>query len=167
MAVSYQELTTLSLTALVSPSPSHIATDGKSVSKSSCQAPSGAHDQILIITVWQLRSCFCRAPSLTRVQVCLLYMLMALVSAVFLGTCDHILLSQIWDFPFCRLLRLAGSWWRYSAPPPHRVLGNFIIQPQHRPHRKQSFYGWGLFTEPSHSSGRSMDPLKNSLFIVA
>jgi hypothetical protein len=21
--------------------------------------------------------------------------------------------------PFCRLLRLAGSWWRYSTPPPH------------------------------------------------
>jgi hypothetical protein len=22
-------------------------------------------------------------------------------------------------FPFCRLLRLAGLWWRYSNPPPH------------------------------------------------
>jgi hypothetical protein len=36
-----------------------------------------------------------------------------------LGTWDHILLSQIWDFPFRRLLRLAGSRWRYSTPPPH------------------------------------------------
>jgi hypothetical protein len=36
-----------------------------------------------------------------------------------LGTCDRILLSQIWDFPFRRLLRLAGSRWRYSTPPPH------------------------------------------------
>jgi hypothetical protein len=27
--------------------------------------------------------------------------------------------SQIWDFPFRRLLRLAGSRWRYSIPPPH------------------------------------------------
>jgi hypothetical protein len=27
--------------------------------------------------------------------------------------------SQNWDFPFRRLLRLAGSRWRYSTPPPH------------------------------------------------
>jgi hypothetical protein len=71
----------------------------------------------IFITVWQLRSCFCGAPPLTRGRVCLLYMLLALASAVFLGseslgTRDHILLSQIWDFPFRRLLRLAGS--RYS-----------------------------------------------------
>jgi hypothetical protein len=38
-------------------SQSHIATDGQSVSKSWCRAPSGAYDQIFI-TVWQLRSCF-------------------------------------------------------------------------------------------------------------
>jgi hypothetical protein len=31
----------------------------------------------------------------------------------------HILLSQIQDFPFHRLLRLAGSRWRYSTPPLH------------------------------------------------
>jgi hypothetical protein len=24
-------------------------------------------------------------------------------------------------FPFCRLLRLAGLWWRYSNPPPHEA----------------------------------------------
>jgi hypothetical protein len=50
------------------------------VSKSWCRAPSGAHDQIFI-TVWQLWSCFCGAPSLTRGQVCLFYMLLALASA--------------------------------------------------------------------------------------
>jgi hypothetical protein len=38
-----------------------------------------------------------------------------------LGTRDHILLSQIWDFPFRRLLRLAGLRWRYSTPPPHEL----------------------------------------------
>jgi hypothetical protein len=43
---------------------------------------------------------FCGAPSLTIARVCLLYMLLALASAVFLGseslgTHDHILLSQI------------------------------------------------------------------------
>jgi hypothetical protein len=102
-----------------SPSPSHVATDGQSVSKSWCRAPSGAHDQIFI-TVWNVRSCFVGRP------LFLLHMLLALASAVFLwsestGARDHILLSQIWDFPFRHLLRLAGSRWRYSTPPPHGV----------------------------------------------
>jgi hypothetical protein len=57
-------------------------------------------------------------------RVYLLYMLLALASAVFLGSeslgiRDHILLSQIWDFPFRRLLRLAVSRWRYSTQPLH------------------------------------------------
>jgi hypothetical protein len=59
----------------------------------------GAHDQIFNAPR-PLRSCFCWAPSLTGGWVCLLYMLLALASAVFLGpqsfgTCDHILLSHI------------------------------------------------------------------------
>jgi hypothetical protein len=59
--------------------------------------------------------------------VCLLYILLALARVVFLGseslgTRDHILLSQIWDFPFRRPLRLAGWWWKYSYPPPHGCL---------------------------------------------
>jgi hypothetical protein len=104
-------------------SQSHIATDGQSVNNSWCRAPSGAHDQIFI-AVWQLQSCLRGAPYLTRGWTCILYMLLALSSAVFfgfesLGIRDHILLSQIWDFPFRRLLRLAGSRWRYSNPPPH------------------------------------------------
>jgi hypothetical protein len=54
-----------------------------------------------------MRYCFCGAPSLTRGRVCLLYMLLLLDSAVFLGseclgTRDHIWLSQICDFPFRR-----------------------------------------------------------------
>jgi hypothetical protein len=74
--------------------------------------PSGAYDQVFII-VWQLRVC-CGAPSLTRGRVCRFQMLLALASAVILGseslgTRDHILLSQIRDFTFRRLLRLAGS----------------------------------------------------------
>jgi hypothetical protein len=49
--------------------------------------------------------------ALSDERVCLLYMLLALAIVVFigsesLGTRDHILLSQIWDFPFRRLLRL-------------------------------------------------------------
>jgi hypothetical protein len=101
---------------------SYIATDGQSISKSWCRASTGAHDQIFI-TLWQLRSCFYGAPSLTRGRVCLLYMLLVLVSVVFLGseslgTHDHILLTQIWHFPFPRILWLAGSRWRYSNSPP-------------------------------------------------
>jgi hypothetical protein len=47
--------------------------------------------------------------SLTRGQVCYLKLLLDLASAVILGgTRDHILLSQIRDFTFRRLLRLAG-----------------------------------------------------------
>jgi hypothetical protein len=51
-------------------------------------------------------------------------MVLVLASAVFLGseslgTHDHILHSQIWDLPFRRPIRLAGSRWRYSTPPPH------------------------------------------------
>jgi hypothetical protein len=34
---------------------------------------------------------------------------------------DHTLVSQIRDFPFRRLLRLAGSRWRYSTPPPRGI----------------------------------------------
>jgi hypothetical protein len=108
-----------------SQSRSHIATDGQWISKSWCRAPSEAHDQIFI-TFWQLRFCFSGAPFLQRGRVCLLYtcMLLVLASVVFLGseslgTRDHILLSQIWDFRFRLLLRLAGSRWRYSTPPPH------------------------------------------------
>jgi hypothetical protein len=75
--------------------------------------PSGAYDQILI-TVAHLRVCWCGALSLTRGRVCRLQLLLALDSTVILGseplgTRDRILLSQIWDFPFRRLLRLAGS----------------------------------------------------------
>jgi hypothetical protein len=68
--------------------------DWRSISKSWCQAPSGAHDQIFM-TLRQLRFCFCRAPSLTTGRVCLLYMLLTLASVVFLGSVslgsrDHI-----------------------------------------------------------------------------
>jgi hypothetical protein len=53
-----------------------------------------------------------------RGQICLLNMLLVLARVVFLrseslGTRDHILLSQIWDFPICRLLLCSGSQWRY------------------------------------------------------
>jgi hypothetical protein len=45
----------------------------------------GAYDKIFINCV-TVRSCSCGAPSLTRGRVCLLYVLLALASAVFLGS---------------------------------------------------------------------------------
>jgi hypothetical protein len=88
--------------------------------------------------MWQLRSCSCGAPSITRGRVGFLYMMLALASAVVLGsesleTWDHILLSQIRDFPFRRLLRLAGSRWRYSTPPPHAFSRNLSLSLTLRP----------------------------------
>jgi hypothetical protein len=50
-------------------SQSHITTDKQSVNPSWFRAPSGAHDQMLI-TVWHLLFCRCRAPPLTRGRVC-------------------------------------------------------------------------------------------------
>jgi hypothetical protein len=93
--------------------------------------PSGAYDQVLII-VWQLRVCFCGALSLTSGRVCRSHLLLDLASAVnlgseFLGPRDHLLLSQIRDFPSRCLLRLAGS----------RVVP--LITSRHVPHRKRRF----------------------------
>jgi hypothetical protein len=93
--------------------------------------PSGAYGQIFT-TVWQLRVCWCGALSLARGRVCRLQLLLALANAVIFcsesrGTGDHILLSQIRDFPFRRLLRLAGLRRRYSTPPPHGSLGRRLI----------------------------------------
>jgi hypothetical protein len=66
--------------------------------------PSGVYDQIFII-VSQLWVCWSWEPSLTRGRVCRLEFLLAFASAVIFWsesrrTRGHILLSQIWDFPF-------------------------------------------------------------------
>jgi hypothetical protein len=59
--------------------------------------------------------------------LCRLQLLLSLASAVILGfessgTRDYILLPQIPDFPFCRLLRLAGLRWRWSTTPSHVIM---------------------------------------------
>jgi hypothetical protein len=102
-----------------SQSQSHIATDGQSVNKSWCQAPSGAHDQIFI-AVWQLESCFCGAPSLPRGQICLLYMLLALASAVFLGSSPLGLATTF----YCLQFRLP-----FSSPPTTRRVTVKVFNP--------------------------------------
>jgi hypothetical protein len=105
---------------------SYVTTDSQSASLPWNKAPIWGlrPDTYLSLTITAL---FLWVSSLTRGWVWLLYMLLALASVVFLGSeslwaRNHILLSQICDFPFRRLLRLAGSRWRYSTPPPHRVL---------------------------------------------
>jgi hypothetical protein len=116
----------------------------------------------------------CGAPSLTRGRVCLFYMLLALASAVFLGSESlrslyHILLFQFRDFPFRRLLRLAGSRWRYSTPPPHGslltaisvILGPLIIF-RHGPHRKHVSRVRLRVHWPITSAGRGADHIENT-----
>jgi hypothetical protein len=84
--------------------------------------------------------------SLTRGWVCRSQFLLALASAVILrsescGTHDQILLSQIRDFTFRRLRRLAGLRWRYSNSPPHGMTRAFLTPHfeyliRHVPHKK-------------------------------
>jgi hypothetical protein len=105
---------------------------------------SGAYDQIFI-TVRQLRVCSCGVLSLTRGRVCRLQLLLALARVVSLGsecgTRDHMLLSQIRDFPFRRLLQLAGLRWRYSTPsPPGEVKVNVMLRPTVQSANRSSLY---------------------------
>jgi hypothetical protein len=100
------ELSSFGTDSKSSQSQSHIVTDGQSASKSWCQAPLLLFDSYSFVFVGR---------PLWWENGCLLYMLLALVSAVFLGseslgTRDHIIVSHIWGFPFRRLLQLAKSW---------------------------------------------------------
>jgi hypothetical protein len=75
-----------------------------------------------------------KKSSLTGRWVCNLLLLLAFASAFILrsesrGTRNHILLSQIRDFSFCYLLRLAGLRWRYSTSPPRGKLSNQLRVP--------------------------------------
>jgi hypothetical protein len=99
------------LTPAESQSQSYVTTDDKSATLSWNKAP--------IWDLWpdlyycQVVAVFlCGALSLTRGRVCCLQLLLVLTSAVILGSesvgnRDPILLSQIRNFPFRRLLRLA------------------------------------------------------------
>jgi hypothetical protein len=93
--------------------------------------PYGAYDQIFLLSD-SLRVCLYGALFLSIGRVCRLQLLLALASAIILGsdsrgTRDHILLSQIRDFLFRRLLRLAGYVGGRLVP---------LITPWHWPHSK-------------------------------
>jgi hypothetical protein len=105
---------------------SYVTTDGQSASLSWNKAPIWGLRSVFI-SVRLLRVCWCGTLSLTKGIICRLKFLLALASAVILGyeslgTRDHLLLSQIRDFPLWRLLPLAGLRGRYSTPPPHGIL---------------------------------------------
>jgi hypothetical protein len=96
---------------------SYVTTDGQSASLSWNKAPICGLRPDFFITIWQLRVCWYGALSLTRGRVCRLQLLLALASAIILGsesrgTRIHVLLYQIPNFHFHRLLRLAGLRWR-------------------------------------------------------
>jgi hypothetical protein len=110
---------------------SYVPTDGQSASLSWDKHPPGTYDHNFI-TVRQLWVCWCGTLSLRRGRVCRLQLLQDVASVVILrsesrGTHDHILLSQIPDFRFCRLLWLAGLRWRYSTPPPHGMVPSILL----------------------------------------
>jgi hypothetical protein len=92
--------------------------------------PPGAYDQILI-TVRQLWVCWCGAFSLTRGWVCCLQLILALASAVILGseslgTRNHIFTVSDSRFPF-------------SSPPTTRRAMVEVMQLSHRPHTEHCF----------------------------
>jgi hypothetical protein len=93
---------------------------------------SGAYDQTFI-TVRQLWVCWCGALSLTRVRV------RHLQFADGPRQSSHSWVQVRWDsrsqftvqirdFPFRRLLRLAGLRWKYSTPPPHGISSDLFFR---------------------------------------
>jgi hypothetical protein len=151
-----------------SQSQSYIMTDGQSASLSWNNASIWGLRPVFI-TIKQLRVCLYGALSLTRGRVCRLHLFLALVSAVifgseFRGTRDHILLSQIRDFPFRRLLRIAGAWdplYIASGLPPRKTLLSLFLrfnslrsnesdtgQRKHVYSLVRAHFRWNVFKEP-------------------
>jgi hypothetical protein len=134
---STEYLTNLVLVPTTTGIKSYVTTDGQSTSLSWNEAP-----------IWILGPEFyyCQTVAglllwgdLTRGRVCCLQLLLVLASTVILGsesrgTHDHILLSQIRDSLFRRLLQLAGLRWRYSTPPPHGITTTRIQIQSHMVH---------------------------------
>jgi hypothetical protein len=141
--------------------------------------PSGATTKFLLL-LDSCGFCWCGALSPTRGRVCCLQLLLALASAVILGsesrgTRNHILLPQIRDFHFRRLLRLAGLRWRYLTRSPHGMgpiaSMALLITSRHRPRRKYSFSVAVqlllscTFAEPLPSNGSTCHNIKSLVLL--
>jgi hypothetical protein len=77
------------------------------VSQSWCWAPFWINDQILL-TVWQLLSCHCEVPSLTRGQVCLL-------SVTVYRNMSAVILYNIFIFYMLYMLITVCTYYIYKA----------------------------------------------------
>jgi hypothetical protein len=130
-----------------SESESFVTTDGQSASLSWNKAPIWGVLPVFI-TVRLLQVCYCGALSLTKGRVCRLQMLLALASAVILGsqsrgTRDHILLAQIQDF---LLIASYDSQGYGGGIRPHLHMGSpnnwlcpLLTTPRHGPRRSSPF----------------------------
>jgi hypothetical protein len=98
-----------------------------------CRAPFGAHDQILV-TVWQLLSCYCGAPSLTRGRVCLLSVIVCSSTPVVI-TYSMDCASRLMYLHHSSLCqegfgeKMNCRWWRWCIT--HRITGfsDFVHRP--------------------------------------
>jgi hypothetical protein len=73
-------------------------------------------------------------------------------------------------FPFRRLLRLAGSRWRYSNPPPHGVCLSrpnclYDNSSAQTTQKTQPLYCRDVFTVSLHSSGRGANRIEKTVLI--
>jgi hypothetical protein len=109
------------------------------------------------ITIWQLRTCFCGAPSLTRGRVCLLYMLLGLSNASFLGSESLVLAIIFYSLRF-ETSHVVASYDSQGhgggIRPRLHSTELFFITTLHGPRRKEPLYcSEGVFTAPLHSNG--------------
>jgi hypothetical protein len=113
-------------------SQSHIATGDQSVSKSWYRAPSwGPWPDIYCSSTVTVLFLF-GALSDERMGLSFIYTAGPCQRSVSWVLVPWDLQSHIWDFSFRRLLRLAGSRWKYSTPPPHGVLTNWRLKRFHQ-----------------------------------
>jgi hypothetical protein len=132
--------------------------DWRSVSKFWYRSPSGAHDQIFF-TLWQLRSCFSGAPSLTRGWVYLVYMLLALgTRRPYFTVSDLRLLFPSTPMPRKVTVEV------FEPASTRRILQESRYIASARTAQRTPFYCWNVFTESLHSNGRDANRMGNNVY---